>query len=403
MTLIRENEQSRKSTENLEPTKKLLAINHDESVNQPKPVEKYHLWSSKRFLMLVLLFWGYLLTVALKLSINIIVVEMTTRKNITIDNQIIEKAADFDWDSKTIGLVQASTNYGLLFSAFGGYLATKFGGSVTYGIVIALESLLTILSPMFIKWNFYAFIGCCSMVGLFDGFSFASTGEIFSRWVPQQERSTFMSVILCGAYIAVAVSYPVFGNIAYYWGWKMAFFAAGGSTFIWSIIWLIIVRNEPSQDKFISKEEKWYIISETESKHRKEIVHPYWEIITSPAVTAMCIGKMTYSWGYFLISGCLPLYVKDVLQTEVNEVGIISSVPNFACIFMIPLAGAIMDYLQNKTKLKSNQIHKIMMTFGFTSSSILLIVAAFFCNFAISMACFVLVKIILSFNFFILQ
>ncbi|XP_065208349.1 sialin-like [Planococcus citri] len=404
MTQIQKDKESREASADLELAKELLENCNESKIENPqKYAEKYRLWFSKRFLVLILMFSGYFFAVSLKVSVNIIIIEMTTNKNITVDNEIVQKEAEFDWDSKTIGLVQGSLNYGLFFAAFGGYLATKFGGSVTYGVATAIESALTILNPMFIEWGVFAFIACRGLVGLFDGFAYASTAEVFSRWIPEKERSMFMAIIFCGVYIAVAVSYPVYGYVAYYWGWRMIFYISGGSTLIWSIIWLIIVKNEPSADNFISKKEKLYIISATETTPREEVVHPYWKIITSPAVWALGVGKLTYSFGFFIIVGCLPLYVKDVLHVDVNEVGVISSIPNFACIFMTPLAGAIMDYLQNNTKLKPNQIHKIMMTFGYTTSSILFVIVAFCNSFTVSMACFIMIKLFLSFNFLILQ
>lgn len=49
------------------------------------------------------------------------------------------------------------------------------------------------------------------------------------------------------------------------------FSSSGGSTLIWSIVWLIMVKNEPSKDKFISKKELLYILSEAETTPRKEV------------------------------------------------------------------------------------------------------------------------------------
>ena len=37
----------------------------------------------------------------------------------------------------------------------------------------------------------------------------------------------FIGIILCGAYIAVAVSYPIFGYVAYYCEWQMVFYITG--------------------------------------------------------------------------------------------------------------------------------------------------------------------------------
>ncbi|XP_065208350.1 vesicular glutamate transporter 2-like [Planococcus citri] len=367
----------------------------------PQP---YPLWWSKRFLILILLFLGYFFSVLVKVSVNIAIIEMTGNKtHINAENETIYKPPDFNWDSKEIGIVLSSQSCGYFFSILGGYFATKFGGSIAYGWFTMVMSLIIIMNPIILQWSFHAFIASRVLAGLFDGIGYASTAEVFSRWIPTRERSRFMAIIFTGVYISVAVSYPICGYVAYYCGWQMIFYLAGGSCFIWSVIWLIIVRNEPSEDKLISKEELSYILNETETSPRNEIIHPYKEIFKSPPVWALGVAKFTYGIGFSIIVTYLPQYVRDITKREINEVGVIASIPNFICIVMTPIVGAIIDYLQNNHNLKPSRVHKILMTFGYATGSILFVVAALGNNFILSMTCFVLIKLFLSFNFLIVQ
>ncbi|XP_065208380.1 sialin-like [Planococcus citri] len=360
-------------------------------------------WCSKRFLVVTLLFFGNFNMVMQKVNINIAIVEMIAKKNTTTEDNTTISQAEFDWDSKTVGMIQSIFAYGYLFCIGGAYIVSKVGGAVACGGSLLIMSITTMLTPACLNISLYWFAGARVLLGVLDGFAYTSSAELLSRWAPVQERSTMMSMCFCGIYIGIAVTYPVCGFLADRWGWQMIFYVTGAICFIWSVIWLLLVKNQPSKDKWMSSEERLYIIENTETTPRKEVVHPYKAILRSPQVWALCAAKFTYSWGLTLLVTCFPLYVKDITQLSTEEVGFISSIPNFACIFMIPLAGTIMDCWQNRSNLKPTQIHKIMMSVGFISGSVLFVFASFSENFIVSMGCFILIKLMLSFNFLILQ
>ena len=41
-----------------------------------------------------------------------------------------------------------------------------------------------------------------------------------------------------------------------------------------------------------------------------------------------------------------------------DQVGIISAIPNFVCIFIVPITGTFMDYCQNKSNLNISQVRR---------------------------------------------
>ncbi|XP_065208381.1 vesicular glutamate transporter 2-like [Planococcus citri] len=359
-------------------------------------------WFSKRFLVVILLLLGNLNTALLKNNLNIAIVEMLSKKNITDGNET-KSVSEYDWDSKMVGVIQSSYAYGYIFTVFGAPIINKLGGAVTYGTSILMMAIMNLLTPGSLKIDFFVFLGSRIILGILDGIAYMGGLELLSRWAPLRERSRIMSLSFCGIYIGVAVSYPICGIIATYLGWQAVFYFSGIFGIIWSTLWLLLVRNQPSKDKWMSKKEQSYIMENTETTPRKQIVHPYKKIFTSPQVWALCIGKFTYSWGFTLLVICFPLYVKHMTGRTTDEVGMISSIPNFVCICTVPLAGFLLDLWQNNSKLNVTQIHKIIMCTGFISGAILFVIASQSSNFTLSMTCFVLIKFIISFNFLILQ
>lgn len=47
----------------------------------------------------------------------------------------------------------------------------------------------------------------------------------------------------------------------------------------------------------------------------------------------------------------------DTTGRNIEEVGLISSIPNLVCMFMVPLAGILMDFWQNNSNLKRTQVN----------------------------------------------
>ncbi|XP_065208347.1 vesicular glutamate transporter 2-like [Planococcus citri] len=428
-------------TNDRDVTDTLLEIKED---SKPKPITKSpSMWYSKRCLLTILLFLGCVHMHSLKANLSIALVEMTSNKtrevnstesnlsipslesnmsipslesNLSIpsieitSNRTMENGnqtniipPEFNWDSNTVALIISMFSYGYAFCLFGGRMATKFGGAVTYGIAMLLSGVVTILQPPSLYADFYLFLLARILAGLTESIAYASTAEIVARWIPLKERSRLMSYSFSGIYVGSAVTYPVCGYIANRWGWPAVFYTTGTTCMICASLWMIFIRNDPSKDKWISKQELLYILQSTEKTPRKQVVHPYRKILTSGPFWALCFAKTTYSWGYTLLVTCFPLYVKDMTNRRTDQIGYISAIPNFVCIFVVPITGTIMDYCQNKSKIKINKLHKILMSLGFILGSFLLMIPAFVQNFTISMICFVLVKVALAFNFLITQ
>ncbi|XP_065208379.1 vesicular glutamate transporter 1-like [Planococcus citri] len=366
-----------------------------ESQDQRNVATRRHpLCCSKRLLILILMFLRCFLSVLVTCSIHIAFIELS---NLSF------KVGVTELQIPSYEIITFTYHFGFLFSPIGGYLATKFGGSVTYGFTSMLASMLTALNPATLQWNVYIFSACRIAAGLFDGFAYASIAEIFTRWVPAKERSTSLAIVLTGFYIGNTFFYIIPAYIASSWGWQTAFYATGAITFVWSVVWLIIARNEPSEDKTISQRELQYIQSQTDATPRHQVVHPILKILTSLPVWAMCIGEFASSWGYDLIASSLPIYFRDATGRSMTQISTISVMPILVSICITPILGVIMDLMPNYIKLEVSQIHKIAITFGFSTSCILFAIAFFSNNIMLSITCLLVIKLLLSFNLFVLQ
>ncbi|GFU62429.1 sialin [Trichonephila clavipes] len=76
------------------------------------------------------------------------------------DNEVTvaqqSKGEQFNWDAKTQGMVMSSFFYAYFVTVLtGGYLAKKFGAKRIFGYGVLLTSVLTLLTPVAVRWESY--------------------------------------------------------------------------------------------------------------------------------------------------------------------------------------------------------------------------------------------------------
>ncbi|XP_065208424.1 vesicular glutamate transporter 3-like isoform X2 [Planococcus citri] len=340
----------------------------------------------------------------LRNNMNITVVEMTKNKTHKEGNITITQPPEFNWDTKTIGFVLSILSYGGLLSFLGTFPVNWFGGSVTCSVCMLVSGILTILHPAILYIDFQLFLACRILTGVFENFFYISTTEIFSRWIPKEERSTLISFSFNGTNVGLALTYPMCGYLAHIWGWQMVFYVTGIISVVVAVICMITVKNKPSQDTWISRNERLYILQETDHEARMESKsHPYKSILLSTPVWALCINIFTFIWVASILGTCLPLYIQDSTGKETDEIGLISCIPNAVYIFMFPICGMFMDYWKNNSGVTLTRIHKTLISTAFIVASVLFVGAAFITDFTTTLTFFISIQIIMAFVPLILQ
>lgn len=93
------------------------------------------------------------------------------------------------------GILFSSLPYGGSITVlFSGYLADLYGPRQVALLALLAYSALTLLSPLFASWDYYAFLVARSVMGLADGAIFPSVAGLAARWTPPFERSAMAAI-----------------------------------------------------------------------------------------------------------------------------------------------------------------------------------------------------------------
>ena len=68
-----------------------------------------------------------------------------------------------------------------------------------------------VFSPVVARWNVWAFIVLRVFQGMFEGVTFPALHAMIARWVPLEERNSFMSRSFMGSVFGLVITFPLCG------------------------------------------------------------------------------------------------------------------------------------------------------------------------------------------------
>lgn len=175
---------------------------------------------------------------------------------------------------------------------------------------------MTLLTPLAANAGVGTLIAVRVIEGIAEGVTFPCIHAVWSRWAPPNERSRMASTAFAGNYAGTVVAMPLSGILASAYGWESLFYVFGAIGCIWFIGWVIIVREGPEKDRFISKDELRYIHATLQQTGKEKIVYPWKAIFTSPAVYAICASHFSENWGFYTLLTQLPTFLKGKFITD---------------------------------------------------------------------------------------
>lgn len=200
-----------------------------------------------------------------------------------------------------------------------------------------------------------------SIQGFASGLTWPSMYQIVPSWIPQAERSRFMSSFQ-GFSFGIGLTYPLCGFIIKHYGWRPIFYTTGTLGMLWCIMWYFLAYNTPNEHPRISPQELEYIELNVsrEIKEHQGMKIPWRNIFTS--MPAWAIGVTTFGriWVHYTFIMQGPSFMKNILNFDIQANGIISGLPFIASYLASVLFCYVADVLVQQNILSLTNVRKLM-------------------------------------------
>ena len=257
-----------------------------------------------------------------------------------IDRQILSLLKpildnELRWTNEEFGMVNAAFQFAYAIGLLGfGALIDKIGTKIGYTISIAAWSMAAIGHAA--VGSVTGFATARVALGLGEGGNFPSAIKAVALWFPRKERAFATALFNSGANVGAIVAPAVVPWLAFTWGWRSAFVAAGIAGLLWLVFWIPFY-DTPERVSRLAPAELDHIRSDRDEG--KSGARVSWGTLLGYRQTwSFVVAKFLTDpvWWFFLI--WLPDYFKktralDIKQSWVHLVSI------YAVVTVLSIAG----------------------------------------------------------------
>lgn len=339
------------------------------------------MWRNRRYILSIMAFFGMFNMYACRVNLSVAIVAMT--QNITSEDGTIIEKADFHWTAQQKGIVLSSFYYGYVaIQIAAGVLVKKMSAHIIFGIGTAVPGVITLLTPLItVHLPFWVLIMSRIVIGIFQGVCVPCLMSFWTLWAPPLERARLHGIAVSGAFVGTVVGLPLSGVLGENFGWPSIFYVVGGIVMVWYVIWLILIRERPEKDPFITKFEKEYILNCIgERKETKNLTIPWISIFTSFSVWGLLLAGFGWGWGYVTMLTQLPSFLSDVMDYDLSKSAFLSSLPYLTMTIMTLVAGYTADIILVRNLLSVTQVRKYFISVSLIFQAVFIIIAAYIDN-----------------------
>ena len=264
-------------------------------------------------------------------------------------------------------------------------MAERIGGKILFGVGILVDAAMSLLTPVAARCSVYLLIATRVIEGMGEGLTFPSMHALLAKWIPPMERSRAVTFVYSGldfGNVAGSLISGVLCDHGFAGGWPSVFYVFGATGCLWSFAWFLLCHSSPSTHPRISVSERQYIEKSMEScEPSVKPPTPWIKIATSLPVWACATAQFAVDWGFYTMMTCLPMYMRDVLQFDVTQNGILSALPFIATWLLTIAGGHLADWLRASHRMQTTTVRKLFCAVGLLIAGTFLIAVGFLgCN-----------------------
>ncbi|MCX6854760.1 MAG: MFS transporter, partial [Verrucomicrobia bacterium] len=277
--------------------------------------------------------------------------------------------ADLALSKEQWSWVLASFAFGYaLFQTPGGALADRLGGRLVLTTVVTAWSVFTGLTAL--AWNFASLLVVRFLFGAGEAGAFPGMARVVYSWIPVGERGLVKGINFSGSRIGAALAMPLIAWLIQRCGWHLTFGVLMVIGIGWALFWWSWFRDDPAQQKGISKEELDHILANRQDTGptTKPDPLPLSVMLRSGNLWLMMVQYFGSNFTFFFSLSWLYPYVKGKYQLDAVDAGLYAMVPLLGGAVGNVLSGWMVDALYRSGKLSLSR--KLPAVIGFALAAI---------------------------------
>jgi sugar phosphate permease len=191
------------------------------------------------------------------------------------------------------------------------------------------------------------------LLGVAEGGVWPAILVIISHWFPNEERGRANAFFMMNIAIASIITGPLSGWILSIWDWRMVFIIEGIISLALIAVWLPFISDRPQDAKWISKEERDYLVTKLRTEQEALKANPkgpasFTELFVNKNMWKLILIYFCYQTGIYGFALWLPTIIKQLTHSGMQSVGFLSVFPYIATIIGQYIFATLSDRSMNR-------------------------------------------------------
>ena len=252
---------------------------------------------------------------------------------------------------------------GVIFSAFiwsyalfqvpGGWLGDRFGPRRVLSSIMVYRTVIAVFTTL--ATGFYSLWGIRFLLGVGEAGAFPTATRAMQMWFPRDERGFVQGISHAASRFGAAVGPPIAVAIMIHYGWRSVFYVIGILSVLWSVLYMLVYRNMPEEDKHVGRAELARIrgldasgeIKQANVAKRPKV--PWSVLLRHGNMWAVMCAYATYIYSLWFFLSWLPSYLVEFRHFTLIKTGLFASMPLAAGVVGDAFGGWLTDKLLVKT------------------------------------------------------
>jgi len=296
---------------------------------------------------------------------------ITYLDRVSLANTATLISKEYGFSKVTMGVIFSAFIWSYaLFQVPGGWLGDRFGPRRVLSTIMAYRTVIAILTTL--VTGFYSLWGIRFALGVGEAGAFPTATRAMQMWYPRDERGFVQGVSHAASRFGAAIGPPVavfimlrglhlhvgsrgIDMVLIPPGWRSVFYVIGVLSLLWALLYILVYRNMPEQDRYVSRAELARIrgldeqgeIKQANVARRPKV--PWSVLLRHGNMWGVMCAYAAYIYSLWFFLSWLPSYLVEYRHFTLIKTGLYASMPLAAGVVGDAFGGWLTDKLLVKT------------------------------------------------------